>query len=74
MAKAQHDHALIRLCDEFGRLEARIRLYCIAAEAIARDELDHGPLLRATEDLGEFVDDFKILLNDYHSPQKGAEE
>ncbi|RAI01013.1 hypothetical protein DLJ53_17470 [Acuticoccus sediminis] len=76
MAK-DHDLALRDICDEYCRLEDRIRFYTAGAESIAGDALDGyelDPLLRASTDLREFAAAFKVLLNDYHEAQKVAKE
>lgn len=64
---------LLELRDEWGRLESRIRFYAAGAEAIASDERRlsaGGSILRATDDLLDFVEAFEEMFDAYRKTMR----
>lgn len=62
---------LCNLRDEWGRLDSRIRVYAAAAERLANDYdvagrlAEGGSLLRGTDDLLDFADEFREMFDTF---------
>ncbi|RAI00136.1 hypothetical protein DLJ53_20720 [Acuticoccus sediminis] len=64
---------LLDLVTEWDSLEARIKFYTAGAESVAGDGTRHScgdAMLRASDDLIEFVDQFEEMLNAYADAHK----
>ena len=58
----------VKVIDEWGKLESRVRFYCAGAESIARDWIDAAqmdPMVRGADDLIDHVMEFEELLKAY---------